>query len=92
MISTVYERDPYAVELCLRRAGGYCELCSQQAPFKKKSGAPYLECHHIKWLAKGGPDIPENTVALCPNCHRKMHSRNDKKDQDYLFSIAANRK
>ena len=33
----------------------------------------YLEVHHIVWLAKGGADALENVVALCPNCHRKMH-------------------
>lgn len=87
-ISTVFERDPYIVELCLRRAGGVCELCSQPAPFKKKNGEPYLECHHIEWLSEGGPDTIENTVALCPNCHRKMHSRNDKKDRDFLLLTA----
>ena len=25
-------------------------------------------------LSKGGEDTVENAVALCPNCHRKMHS------------------
>jgi len=24
-------------------------------------------------LAEGGPDTVENTVALCPNCHRRCH-------------------
>ena len=36
-------------------------------------GKPYLEAHHIIWLAKGGADEIENVVALCPNCHKKMH-------------------
>lgn len=34
----------------------------------------------IVWLAHGGVDRPENTVALCPNCQRKMHVVNDVKD------------
>lgn len=38
-----------------------------------KQGEPYLETHHIVWLARGGEDSIENTVALCPNCHKKMH-------------------
>lgn len=33
----------------------------------------HIETHHIEWLARGGKDRIENTVALCPNCHRKMH-------------------
>ena len=24
-------------------------------------------------LADGGPDTVENAVALCPNCHRRLH-------------------
>ncbi|WP_462180198.1 HNH endonuclease [Pseudoalteromonas gelatinilytica] len=63
-----------------RLAKGFCMLCDQPAPFKNKSGEPYLEVHHIVWLSKGGEDTIANTVALCPNCHRKMHIQNDQKD------------
>ena len=63
-----------------RRAAGKCELCRMSAPFTNASNEPYLESHHIVWLAHGGPDSIENTVALCPNCHRKMHVVNDAKD------------
>lgn len=69
-----YQRSSYVVEAVLRRAQGICELCETEAPFKKKDGTPYLEVHHIKQLAKGGSDTINNTVALCPNCHRKVHT------------------
>lgn len=72
-ITQQYQRNPWVAEFALRRAAGHCELCNEPAPFAKKSGEPYLEVHHIVWLAKGGADTIENTVALCPNCHRKMH-------------------
>lgn len=36
-------------------------------------------------LIKTGSDTIENTVALCPNCHRKMHVLNSKKDIEYLI-------
>lgn len=68
-----YERNPYVTEYAKRRAKGICGLCEQQAPFLNKNGEPYLETHHIEWLANGGEDTIENTVALCPNCHQKMH-------------------
>jgi 5-methylcytosine-specific restriction protein A len=71
--STTYERDPYISELAKRRALGHCQLCGQPAPFENKKGEPYLETHHIVWLARGGEDAITNTVALCPNCHRRMH-------------------
>ena len=57
---------------------------------KTKDGSPYLETHHIVWLSNGGEVTPDNTVALCPNSHRKMHSLNLKKDRDILLDAARN--
>ena len=48
--------------------------------YHTKNNKPYLEAHHLKWLSKGGTDTIDNVVALCPNCHRKMHELNDKDD------------
>ena len=87
-----YERSSIVSELAKRRAGGRCQLCLMEAPFKTKDGSPYLETHHIVWLSNGGEDTPENTVALCPNCHRKMHSLNLKKDRVFLIDAAAGNK
>jgi len=84
--STQYERDPHIAELARRRAGGVCDLCERPAPFQKKNGDPYLESHHIIWLSKGGEDTASNTVALCPNCHRKMHIVNSSDDIKKLTS------
>ena len=78
--STTYERNEYVAELAKRRADGLCQLCEEPAPFKDRKGEPFLESHHIVWLSKGGDDTIENTVALCPNCHRKMHSLNLRSD------------
>ena len=83
-------RDPYIAEFARRRAKGICQLCGLPAPFNRSDGTPYLESHHIKWLADGGEDSIENTAALCPNCHRKMHIVNDPEDVELL--IAVNRK
>jgi len=82
--SSYYERDPWVKEYTLRRANGICQLCNLPAPFNKKNGDPYLETHHVIWLAEGGDDSIENTVSLCPNCHRKMHVVNSKADRNYL--------
>jgi len=79
-----YVRDPVVTELAKRRANGICQLCKQNAPFRDKNGDPYLETHHIQWLSRGGRDRIDNTVALCPNCHRKMHALDRKQDVDYL--------
>ena len=60
-------------EYAKRMAKGLCDLCRSAAPFSV-DGSPFLECHHVVPLAQNGPDTIENVVALCPNCHRKMHS------------------
>ena len=87
--TTSFERNPYVAELAKRRAEGTCQLCENSAPFEDKKGKPFLETHHIEWLSKGGEDTIENTVALCPNCHRKMHSLNLKSDRNKLSTKAA---
>ena len=78
--STYFERDPWISECAKRKAHGKCQLCGEVAPFNNKQGQPYLETHHIEWLSKGGEDSIENTGALCPNCHRKMHIVGDTRD------------
>ena len=71
----------------MRRADGICELCEFDAPFENKKGKPYLEVHHIIQLSKGGADRVDNAAALCPNCHRKMHSLNLPADIKKLQNI-----
>ncbi|MCJ8287113.1 HNH endonuclease signature motif containing protein [Halomonas sp.] len=90
-IATQYGRSPYVAEYAKRRADGICELCQEPAPFQTKKGEPYLECHHIEWLAAGGEDTIENTVALCPNCHRKMHALDLPADVKKLKHTASSR-
>lgn len=69
-----------------RMADGMCELCGIKALFTNSKGDPYLEVHHVTWLSNGGYDIAENTVALCPNCYRKMHVLNLDEGVDYLLN------
>ena len=87
--SQQYDRDPWISEYAKRLANGVCQLCNKQAPFNKSGGEPYLETHHVIWLARGGEDTIENTVALCPNCHRKMHVLDRTEDVVYLQEKAA---
>ena len=79
-ISASFNRNENIAELAKRKANGICQLCNEPAPFNKRNGEPFLETHHIVWLSKNGEDSIENTVALCPNCHRKMHILNLKSD------------
>lgn len=71
--AVVYNRSVYIKEFARRVAVGICQLCDKEAPFLDKRGNPFLEVHHINDLSKGGSDSIDNVVALCPNCHRKIH-------------------
>ena len=68
-----YARSEIVKEFALRHANGTCQGCGEEAPFVDKSGNPFLEVHHLYRRADGGPDAPENVIALCPNCHRRRH-------------------
>ncbi|MGA2698183.1 MAG: HNH endonuclease [Methanoregula sp.] len=84
----IRQRNPNVAEYAKRRAKGKCQLCNLSAPFNNKFGLPYLETHHIDWLSKDGLDAVENTVALCPNCHKKMHVLDLPQDRELLKSIS----
>lgn len=73
VLVTIRPRNPDVVAERLAQAKGHCDQCQQPAPFSRKDGTPYLEVHHVQPLAEGGSDTLENTVALCPTCHRYAH-------------------
>ena len=63
------------------RSEGHCE-----------AGHPILEVDHIQDLAKGGPDHPEQMIALCPNCHAiKTRGRTRERLRDELSTVARQR-
>ncbi|EJG0029148.1 HNH endonuclease [Vibrio alginolyticus] len=69
-----YNRNPDVVAEVLAQANGRCQKCLNKAPFRRKSdNTPYLEVHHKVFLSNGGEDTVENSIALCPNCHRELH-------------------
>jgi hypothetical protein len=44
-----------------------------------------LDLHHIWQVAAGGPDEPENLVALCPTCHALYHRGTIKSESIYAY-------
>ncbi len=89
-----YARNEDIAKKAKERANGICQLCNKKAPFKYNVGnqkVPCLEAHHVIWLSKGGKDDLSNIVALCPNCHKKVHLLADQKDIEYLQNILNNR-
>lgn len=69
-------------------ANGTCELCGNKAPFCDENGKPYLEAHFVRFLSEGGSPTLDNVVALCPNCHKKIHILHSKKDIEQLQRAA----
>ncbi|MNJ39523.1 hypothetical protein D3C77_343990 [compost metagenome] len=80
---TIYQRSRVVAHYVLMRAAGACESCEKPAPFSKPDGSPYLEPHHTNRVSDGGLDHPQFVAAICPNCHREIHSGGDgaKKNQ-----------
>jgi 5-methylcytosine-specific restriction enzyme A len=73
----VYQRSRDVRDYVLARAKGKCEGCGAAAPFLRPDGTPYLEPHHLRRVSDGGPDHPAHVIALCPNCHRRVHAGAD---------------
>ena len=71
--ATVRQRSEAVRVYVLRRADGRCEVCGNPAPFETSAGKAYLEPHHTRRLADGGPDHPRWVTALCPNYHARVH-------------------
>lgn len=87
----VFDDDQIVAEYAKRKADGVCQLCNKPAPFKDPDGEPFLEIHHIIPLAEGGEDSIGNVVALCPNCHRRMHVLNLPADEVRLKNRVSSR-
>ncbi|MGJ4855570.1 HNH endonuclease [Labrys sp. La1] len=76
-LRSIYQRSADVRNYVLARARGVCEGCEAPAPFVRPDGSPYLEPHHIRRVSDGGPDDPHHVIALCPNCHRRVHAGAD---------------
>lgn len=74
---TTYRRSEVVKKYALRVADGVCQGCGDEAPFLDSDGEPFLEVHHLHRRSDGGADHPDNVIALCPNCHRRVHYGQD---------------
>lgn len=72
-----YSRSDKVKEYVKARADGCCEGCGEPAPFTSATGEPYLHAHHVYELSESGADTPETVIALCPNCHYRVHHGED---------------
>lgn len=72
-----YNRSEKVKQYVKERASGVCEGCEKEAPFVSKTGDPYFHAHHVYELSEGGADTPDTVIALCPNCHYRVHHGQD---------------
>ena len=85
---------PIGRRAVLKRSEGHCENPSSTGDPQDitDAGHPILEIDHVHDLAKGGPDHPEQMVALCPNCHAiKTRGRTREKLRLELLTVALHR-
>lgn len=74
-----------------KRANYSCELCGNAAPFVMPDETSHLEAYHIAPINKDVKDTTDNTVALCPNCHRKMELNPSIDDMQLLINLIEKR-
>lgn len=83
---TAYNRSTAVRDYAMARAEGHCESCGDKAPFIGTAGEPYLQVHHVDELSGGGEDTLENVIALCPNCHYRVHHGRDGKQFNRMLA------
>ncbi|WP_031542688.1 HNH endonuclease [Mesoplasma photuris] len=74
-------RDPRLAIESYEKSNYLCQLDSRHDSFIKNDGTKYLESHHVIWMKFEGifnfkVDVIENLLALCAECHRKVHHAN----------------
>ncbi len=93
-----YVSSPTLKEVLKCRYDFYCQVCHtriyrpkwvQTLPIKEQWKHLNADVHHIQSLAKGGSDLMENMLCLCPNCHRRFHTQEHilEKRQGHLFTF-----
>lgn len=74
-----WERDEKEARNCLKKASYKCEINENHQTFTSESTKHnYVEAHHLIPFKEQenyeySLDVEGNLVALCPNCHRKIH-------------------
>lgn len=77
-------RDTKTARALKRRYEGQCQLCGNRLPISPEEF--YLEAHHLQPLGKphSGPDVQENLLCVCPNCHALLDFNARKLDSKRL--------
>jgi len=65
------QRNPNLVDRLQNLYDGHCQICRWD-PIDEY-GESLCEGHHIQWLSRGGDDVLDNLMLVCPNHHRAIH-------------------
>lgn len=93
-----YQRAPGVAANALRLANFKCEIDSDHQTFLSNvKGKPYVEAHHLIPFGNQGSypfslDVSANIVALCPNCHRRLHHGKIEDKTSDIKSLLSKRK
>jgi 5-methylcytosine-specific restriction enzyme A len=76
----IYERNPQARAICIRKYGACCTICGYDFGKKfGKMGEGFIHVHHLKPLSKIRKGYELNPIEdlrpVCPNCHAMLHQR-----------------
>ena len=77
-----YVRDQGWARMAKQKFGAQCLIRDCGNRFKKPSGKPYIEVHHIVPLCEGGEDAIWNLSVLCAHHHRMAHFAQEKSKTD----------
>lgn len=68
----------------------YCEYVDEVTGIRCGKRC-YREPHHVESVGSGGPDIEENQIQLCDECHTKAHTACRGYSKKWLYTIISRR-
>jgi 5-methylcytosine-specific restriction protein A len=72
-VSRVRRRNQRAVSLLKQLYHHVCQVTGEKYVFRKRTGANYVEAHHLIPLGSGGADSPHNMIIVSAHIHRMLH-------------------
>ncbi|WP_212001208.1 MrcB family domain-containing protein [Chitinophaga sp. HK235] len=98
IIPTKWPRSERIASKALLNANYKCEVDNRHQTFKSgKTKKPFVEAHHLIPISlqdgfRYSIDVPENIIALCPNCHRAFHHGENAHKKDLVKRFFQERK
>lgn len=94
----VYSRNPNETLAAKQRSDWKCEIDNDHETFiSATNNKPYVEAHHLVPMEfqdsfEKSLDIASNIVALCPNCHNKIHKATAAEKKELIVKLFEERK